>query len=51
MFQFIAGITFPAWDSLIGVLKKRYGRDLVKEVRALEKIDFKYKKAVLDLDF
>ena len=51
MFLFIARIRFPASESLIGVLRKRYGRDLVKEVRTLEKIDFKLRKAILDLDF
>ena len=44
-------IRFPASYSLIGVLRKRYGRNLIKEVRTLEKFDFKYKKAILDLDF
>ena len=48
---FIACIRFPASYSLIGVLRKRYGCDLVKEVRTLEKLDFKHKKAILDLDF
>ena len=48
---FIARIRFPASESLIDVLRKRYGHDLVKEVRTLEKIDFKLKKAILDLDF
>ena len=51
VFLFIARIRFPASYSLIGVLRKRYGRDLVKEVRTLEKLDFKHKKAILDLDF
>ena len=51
MFLFFARIRFPASESLIGVLRKRYGRDLVKEIRTLEKIDFKLKKAILDLDF
>ena len=51
VFLFIARIRFPASESLIGVLRKRYGRDLVKEVRTLEKIDFKLRKAILDLDF
>ena len=51
MFLFIARIRFPASYSLIGVLRKRYGSDLVKEVRTLEKLDFKHKKAILDLDF
>ena len=51
VFLFIARIRFPASDSLICVLRKRYGRDLVKEVRTLEKLDFKHKKLILDLDF
>ena len=51
VFLFIVRIRFPASESLIGVLRKRYGRDLVKEIRTLEKIDFKLKKAILDLDF
>ena len=51
VFLFIARIRFPASESLIGVLRKRYGRDLVKEVRALEKIEFKLKKTILGLDF
>ena len=51
VFLFIARIRFPASYSLIGVLRKRYGRDLVKVVTALEKLDFKHKKAILDLDF
>ena len=42
---------FPAFYSLIGVLRKRYDADLVKEVITLEKLDFKHKKANLDLDF
>ena len=51
VFLFIALIRFPASFSLICVLRKRYGRDLVKEVRTLEKLDFKHKKVILDLDF
>ena len=49
--EIFAHIRFPASDSLIGILKNRYGRDLIKEVRALEKLYFKYKKSILDLDF
>ena len=48
LFLFIACIKFPASDLLTAVLRKRYGRDL--EVRTLEKIDFKLKKTILDLD-
>ena len=51
VFRFITRIRFPASYLLIGVLRTRYGRDLVKEVRTLEKLDFKLKKAILDLDF
>ena len=36
---------------LAGTLQKRYGRDLVKEVRALENLNFQNRKALLDLDF
>ena len=50
VFLFIARIRFPASFSLIGILRKRC-RDLVKEVRTLEMLDFKHKKAILDLDF
>ena len=50
-FQFIASIRFPAFYSLIGVLRKRYDADLVKEVITLEKLDFKHKETNLDLDF
>ena len=51
IFLFIARIRFPATDSLIGVLMKIYGRQLVKEIRTVKKIDFRHKKAILDLDF
>ena len=37
---FITHIRFPASDFLIDVLRKRYGRDLLKEVKTLEKVDF-----------
>ena len=51
VFLFIACVRFPASFSLIGILRKRYSRDLVKEVRTLGKLDFKHTKAILDLDF
>ena len=40
VFLFIARIRFAVSDSLIDVLRTRYGRGLVKEVRIFEKIDF-----------
>ena len=33
------------------MLRNRYGTDLVKNIRKLEKIDYKYRKLQLDLDF
>ena len=37
----LARVRFPAYNSLVGTLQKRCGQDLIKEVRALEKLDFK----------
>ena len=51
VFLFIVRIRFPASESLISVLRKIYGLDLVKEVKTLEKIDLKLRKAILDLYF
>ena len=42
----VSSFLFTNWS-----FKKVEGRDLVKEVRTLEKLDFKLKKAILDLDF
>ena len=51
VFLFIARIRLLAFFSLIGVLRKKYGRYLAKEVRTLENFDFKHKKGILDLNF
>ena len=51
VFLFLVRCRFPAQLSIINVLRKRYGETLVKHVRKLEKLDFKYKKASLDLEF
>ena len=37
-------LRIAAFYSLIEILRKRYGRDLAKEVRILEKLDFKHKR-------
>ena len=47
----VKGLRFPAQDSIIKILRRRYGDDLVKKVRKLEKFDFKYRKALLDMEF
>ena len=45
VFLFLARLRFPAQDSIITILRRRYGDGLV------EKFDFKYRKALLDLEF
>ena len=51
VFIFIARLRFPSGLSIFEVLHNRYPTDLVKNVRKLEKIDYKYRKLQLDLDF
>ena len=51
VFLFIARVRFPSGMSIVKVLHNRYGLDLVKNVRKLEKIDWKYSKIQLDLEF
>ena len=51
VFLFLGRCRFLAKKLIIDILRKRYGENLVKNVRELEKLDFKHKKATLDLDF
>ena len=50
-FCFLARLKFLAQDSIIKRSRRCYGNGLVKKARELEKIDFKYRKALLDLEF
>ena len=49
--MFLARLRFPAQDSIIKILRRHYGDGLVKKVWKFEKFDFKYRKALLDLEF
>ena len=51
VFIFIARLKFASGLSIVEVLHNRYGTNLVKNVRKLEKIDYKYCRLQLDLDF
>ena len=51
VFLFLVRCRFPTQFSIISILRKRYGENLVKSVRTLEKLDFKHKKTQLDLEF
>ena len=42
---------FPKSSSLQEVIRHRYGNDTVKLVRKMEKLDYKHRKCLLDLDF
>ena len=50
VFLFLVKCRFPTHSSIICILRKRYGENLVKSVRKLEKLDFKHKKTQLDLE-
>ena len=49
--MFVARTRFPVKHSIVNVLRKRYGKILVKKVGKFDKHDFNYKKETLDLDF
>ena len=51
VFMVIAKWRFPAQFSIPHVIRKRYGNKVLKDIRRLEKLDFKYRKCMLDLDF
>ena len=51
VFLFLVRCRFPTQFSIINILRKRYGKNLFKSVRKLEKLDFKHKTAQLDLEF
>ena len=51
VFLFLVRLRFPAQDSTIKILRRQCGDDLVEKVRKFEKFDFKYRKALLDLEF
>mgnify|MGYP001800918522 FL=1 len=51
VFLFLVRLRFPAHLSITQVIRKRYGNNNVKLIRSFEKIDFKYRKLLLDIDF
>ena len=51
VFVFLIRLRFPKNLSLIQVIHKRYGNTVIKLVRRFEKLDFKHRKATLDLQF
>ena len=51
VFIFVARLRFTSGFSIVEMLRNRYGTDLVKNIRKTEKIDYKYRKLMLDLNF
>ena len=51
VFLFLVRCRFPVQLLIISLLRKRCGDTVVKQVRKFEKLDFKCKKASLDLQF
>ena len=49
VFLFLARLRFPAQDSIFKILRRGY--DDYLEVRKFERFDFKYRKALLNLEF
>ena len=48
---FIIRIRFPSRSSIAAIIRKRYGNDMLKDVRSLERLDKKCRKLELDVEF
>ena len=51
VFLFLVRLRFPSNLSTIQVIRNRYGNDTVKLVRQFDKLDYKHRKILLDLNF
>ena len=51
MFLFLARVRFPKSRSIAEVIRSTYSENTVKRIRKLEKLDFRLRKAELDLQF
>ena len=51
VFTFLIRLRFPKTKGFVQVVKQRYGPSALQQYRLLEKLDFKLKKANLDLEF
>ena len=51
VFLFLIRTRFPQQKSITDIIRSRYGRDTVKLIRKFEKLDFRFRKAQLGLDF
>ena len=47
----ITRFKFPRNKSIANIIRSRYGNETMKSVRKFEKVDFRYRKTQLDLEF
>ena len=48
---FLIRLSFPHSKSVAEVIRKRYGQNRVMKLRKLEKLDYRLRKAQIDLEF
>ena len=51
MLLFLARVRNPKSKSIAEVIRSRYSQNTVKRIRNLEKLDYRLRKAELDLEF
>ena len=51
VFLFLIRLRFPHSKSLSQIIRRRYGDKIIKRLRKFEKIDYRLRKAELDLEF
>ena len=51
VFLFLARIRFPKNESISSIVRKRYSGEVLKAIRKFEKVDYKLRKAKLDISF
>ena len=50
VFLFLARIRFPRNDSIASIVRKKCSGEILKTIRKFEKVDYKLRKAKLDID-
>ena len=51
LFLFLARIRFPRNESIASIVRKRYSGEILKTIPKFEKVDYKLRKARLDINF
>ena len=51
VFLLLIRLRFPKSKSILDILRQRYSRNTLKRIRRFEKLDYRLRKAELDLEF